>query len=193
MKTNIEKKNLLIEEYKTGEFNQGDLARRHGVATATVSNWLHKAGVATGKRGRKAYKSPTQLQQLMLLDAWTETYKVAAGRYGVSKQCLHHLAKRWKSWAEQEFGPRRLEPQLDNQSEPEVFAERTLSPNVISFRIPDSALAKIVLLRAHKAQFASESLHQVARDLLLTGLGQGYAMASSTVPISQTEAAYAKN
>ncbi len=188
MKMPNKKREDVIQGYKTGQSNQSELARRHGLCAATVSNWVREAGCPTGSRGRPAHKQPTSRQQEMLRRAWANTYAVAALRFGVSKQYLSQLAKRWQDWAEHELGPRRS---LSSSVAPKVKspkrAPRIPSPNVISFRIPDSALAKIVLIRGNKNQFLGQSLHIVARELLLAGIGQGYGSALSVGEPTQTE------
>lgn len=173
MQTNNNKFELVIHEYKSGQFKQSELARRHGVCGATVSNWIRKSSCSRGSRGRPAFEEPTSRQQEMLRQAWTDTYDVVAARFGVSRQYMHQLAQRWQLWAERELGPRCIEAEPTRKRiETIKTVPRTLSPNVISFRVSDSVLAKILLVRGNKDRFRSRSLHFVARELLLAGIGQ---------------------
>lgn len=160
--------------YKSGRFNQTELARRHEVCIATVSNWIRKSGCSRGSRGRPEFEKPTARQQEMLRQVWTDTYDVVAGRFGVSKQYINQLAQRWQVWAERELGPRCIKAERScKRVKTAKTAPHTLSPNVISFRVSDSVLAKILLVRGNKDQFRDRSLHFVARELLLAGIGQG--------------------
>ena len=188
MRTKKNAKRLIVQEFQTGQFTQADLARRHKVSPASVCNWLRTIPRQPGKRGRKAHTSPTLEQQEMLSDVCTETYQAAATRHGVSRQYVHHLATRWKGWTEQQLGPRCLEKQqVSTRVEVVKRVERTFSSKVISFRVPVSVLVKIDSLRTHTAQFRVESVHFIARELLMAGLDQGYALGSSSDEPVQTE------
>lgn len=180
---------LVVEEFQTGQFTQAVLARRHGVSPASVCNWVRTLPRQPGKRGRKAHTAPTLGQQEMLRDVCTETFQAVATRHGVSRQFVHHLAKRWKVWTEQQLGPRCLEKQQGSKRVDVVKrVELTFSSKVISFRVPDSVVVKIDSLRTHTAQFRLESVHFIARELLLAGLGQGCGVGSSSDEPVQTEA-----
>lgn len=180
---------LVVEEFQWGQFTQAELARRHAVSPASVCNWVRTVPRQPGKRGRRANTAPTLGQRELLLEAWTETFAAVATRHGVSKQWVHHLATRWKGWVEEGFGPRCLEKRQPNKmAEPVEHVGRTTSSTVISFRIPDSLLVKVESVRTHKEQFRKESVHFVARELLMAALGQGCALGSSSDEPVQTDA-----
>jgi len=187
MKANSGKFKLVIQQYKSGQFKRSELARRHGVCSATVSNWIRMSGCTRGSRGRPPFEEPTTRQKEMLHQVWTDTYGVVAARFGVTKQYMGKLLQRWQGWTKREFGPRCIKAgSAPKNSEKLKTRPRTLQPNVISFRIADSVLAKILVVRGYKDQFRSRSLHYVARELLLAGIEQQQQTVTSVVEPIQT-------
>lgn len=51
----------VVEEFASGRFSQADLHRRHGISTATISNWIKKYGTM----GRDAMSSKPGVKKSM--------------------------------------------------------------------------------------------------------------------------------
>jgi len=193
MKVKNEKMNIVIAEYTSGHYKQTDLALRHKVCEATISNWLRKAGCPHGVRGRPALVEPPVHQQHLLREIWNQKITEVAIRHQVSKQFVSKLAKRWNNWADQNFGPRQLKVKPVPKTVKIKKDRSSLQLHVISFRVSDEALSKILMLRGSNDQFRGQSLHFVARELLLTGIGQGGGSALSANEPSHTDSVTSAN
>lgn len=182
MKTANMKFKAVVQMDKSGQFNQTDLAQRHGLCGATVSNWIRKAGCPRGSRGRPAFEEPTAVQMRILRHAWRHKYTEAGFAFDKQKQSVWRLVKRWQTWAEREFGLRSINAEkAPKKAERLKTCLRTIQPNVISFRVSDSILAKILEARGTRGQFRRQSLHIIARALLLSSFEQKQRTATSVV------------
>jgi hypothetical protein len=102
----------------------------------------------------------------MLLEAWTNTYAAAATGFGVSKQCIGRLVKRWAAWAIAEFGPRKIKPEhIDNEQE--LRPSHPVRPHVICFRVSDAEMTR---LQARAGNSPERSPHKLARAAILEWL-----------------------
>lgn len=75
-----------------------DIAKRHGVSTATLTVWATNAGIALRSRGVRKRDEPTARQRQILELAAIYPYEKVGQRFGVTKARVGALVKRWKRW-----------------------------------------------------------------------------------------------
>lgn len=160
----------LLRLYQKNEQTTDELARRYGVHASLVTYLAKQAGIPLRGQGVRPRLAPSHKAQELLLEAWTTTYAEAAARFGVSKQHVGHLVKRWRAWAVAQFGPRKIKrvESLGNQEHRPV---KTVRPHVICFRVTDSELGELEAQRGKLPAPWVSSSHSAARFHLIRSLG----------------------
>jgi len=162
--------NSLLTLYRVSEQTTDELARCYGIHASLVTYLAKRAGIPLRGQGVRPRLAPSHKAQVLLLEAWTTTYAEAATRFGVSKQHVGHLVKRWKAWAIAQFGQRKIK-RVESLGSQEQRPVKSARPHVISFRVTDSELANLqVQLGTLPGPWAC-SLHSAARFHVLRSLG----------------------
>jgi transposase-like protein len=157
------KRDAILRMYLDQRNTISRIARRFEVSNASVTNAAKRAGLTLRIRGRRRQTCPPPEIQEMLLEAWTASYENVARRFGLTRQRVGQVVKRWRDWALTEFGQRALKTPVKTH-EPEK-RRRVASPHVISFRVPNAVFS---LLLARSVQEPNNSSpHEAARSILL--------------------------
>ena len=89
-------KQQVLAEYQAREKTTDEIATAHNVCPATLTVWAKKAGVPLRGRGRRRSNEPSPRNRLILALAKTLTYEQIGSRFGISKQGVWRIVKRWK-------------------------------------------------------------------------------------------------
>ena len=155
-----------LTQRSAGLVTTAELVAKHHVSPSAISNLANKYGFPKLTRGRKKAAAPSP-QQLEILSAIrSETLEKVGLRYGVTKQRVWYISKRWAHYQ-----------LLDESSVVEVNAERSMPeevlatkkdvrPFVISFRLTTAQMNR---LRGCTA--GNFSANKTARQLLDKALG----------------------
>lgn len=76
------------------------IAQSLEISPSTLTLWAQEAGLKLRDRGRRPMVSPTAYQIKIIEDAAFLTLDMLAKRYGMTKQNVHRILKRWSKWAE---------------------------------------------------------------------------------------------
>lgn len=82
-----------------------EIAAKHGVSTATLTVWAKKTGIPLRKRGRKCREQPSPRQLEIIKLASVYTYDQVGEKFGMAKQSIHRICKRWRGWASPKQAP----------------------------------------------------------------------------------------
>ena len=88
----------------------------------------------------------------------------------MSKQRVGQLVNRWHTWAVAQFGERKIKPD-EAQEEQVPCPANPVRPHVITFRVTDSELAKLLAEGGNRPDPWGCSPHSTARFLLFRSLG----------------------
>lgn len=86
-------------DYEARVLTTEDIAAKHGVSTATLTVWAKKSGYTLRKRGRKKQEKPTARQLRIVKMANLYTYDQVGAEFGMLKQSVHRIVKRWRNWS----------------------------------------------------------------------------------------------
>ena len=93
-------KTAVLEEYQNRELTSAEIAKKHGISSATVSSWAKKAGLPLRNPGRKLQKEPSPRQLAIIELSNNHTYEQVGVRFGLHKQSVHRTVKRWRGWCQ---------------------------------------------------------------------------------------------
>jgi hypothetical protein len=88
----------VLAEYRKRELTTEEIAAKHRISTATLTVWAKKAGLPLRKRGRRARTEPTPRQREIIMLASVCKYDVVGAQFGMCKQSVYRLVKRWGHW-----------------------------------------------------------------------------------------------
>jgi len=88
-----------LTDYQKREMTTEQIANKHGVSTATLTVWAKKAELPLRNRGRKRQKLPTPRQMEIVKLASLYTYDQVGERFGMHKQSIYRIVKRWRNWS----------------------------------------------------------------------------------------------
>ena len=94
-----------LADYQKRELTTDAIAQKHGISAATLTVWAKKAGLALRQRGRKKQDKPTPRQMEIIKLASVYKYDQVGQRFGMAKQSIHRIVKRWRSWAQPKRSP----------------------------------------------------------------------------------------
>ena len=112
-----------------------EIASRHGISQSTLTARAKRAGLPLRKRGRWQLLEPTANQKEILRLARTQTYAEVGSRFGLSKQRVSQLVRRWSDWK----GPNGSELRKNCRQKPVV----------VSFRLDDASYKHLRDLLKH--------------------------------------------
>jgi len=94
-----------LADYQQRELTTDEIAAKHGISSATLTVWAKKAGLPLRNRGRKKQEVPTARQMEIIKLASVYKYDQVGARFGMHKQSIHRIVKRWRNWAEPRKAP----------------------------------------------------------------------------------------
>jgi len=94
-----------LADYQQRELTTDEIAAKHGISSATLTVWAKKAGLPLRNRGRKKQEVPTPRQMEIIKLASVYKYDQVGARFGMHKQSIHRIVKRWRNWAEPRKAP----------------------------------------------------------------------------------------
>jgi transposase-like protein len=74
------------------------IATKHGVSPSTLTVWAKKARIKLRGRGRESQRQPTCRTRDILELAESLTLDDVGKRFGMTKQRVSRIVKRWKDW-----------------------------------------------------------------------------------------------
>jgi transposase len=96
---------LALADYTQGDMTVQDIAKKHTISTATLTVWAKKAGLTLRQRGRRRQVMPTERQLEIIKLASVYRYDQVGARWGMHKQSVHRIVKRWRNWAQPKKSP----------------------------------------------------------------------------------------
>jgi transposase-like protein len=81
------------------------IAEKHGVSPSTLTVWAKKAKVKLRGRGRERQRQPSARTREILELTETLTLEDVGARFGMSKQRVGKIVKRWKDWQKPRQSP----------------------------------------------------------------------------------------
>jgi hypothetical protein len=94
-----------LADYQKRELTTEEIGVKHGISSATLTVWAKKTGIPLRNRGRKKQERPTQRQMEIIKLASVYKYDQVGERYGMKKQSIHRIVKRWRNWASPRKAP----------------------------------------------------------------------------------------
>lgn len=92
-------------DYQRKDMTTDEIATARGISTATLTVWAKQAGLPLRNRGRRRQDKPTPLQLQIVKLASVYKYDQVGKKFGMHKQSIHRIVKRWRSWAEPRHAP----------------------------------------------------------------------------------------
>ena len=96
---------LALADYQKREMTTVEIGALHGISTATLTVWAKKAGIALRNRGRKKQELPTPRQMEIIKLASVYKYDQVGARFGMHKQSVHRIVKRWRNFSSPRKAP----------------------------------------------------------------------------------------
>jgi transposase len=137
-KTSRDRQIKAMKLYLESNATSKQIAENFGVSPSTLTVWVKNLDVALRDRGRRRLEEPTSVQKQILRQVWHQTYETVARSFGKKKQSIGRLVKHWWTWAEHEFGPRRISqgPKSESVRTPHTAAPKPdVRSVVVSFRL----------------------------------------------------------
>lgn len=94
-----------LADYVRNDTTTKELARRYKVSAATLTVWAQNANIPLRVRGRRKQDEPTERQRQILEMCETSTQEEAGRRFGMFKQSVQRLCKRWKNYSKPKKPP----------------------------------------------------------------------------------------
>jgi transposase-like protein len=167
MKINITKIPVVIEEYKSDQYTNPELADRHGVSLSTILNWVRQSGVPRKRPGLRPQEKPSPTnRQIIELSSQFNGNEIAR-RFGVSRQRVHQVLDRWKHLRPER--PRLVCPSIEKVRK----EHREVRSEIVSFRLT-SDQARSVRTALMTWGFGNRLSNSAAcRAVLLAAIGCG--------------------
>lgn len=87
-----------LADYQKRDLTVEEIALKYGVSSATLTVWAKKAGIDLRNRGRKKQDAPNARQMEIIKLASIYRYAQVGERFGMAKQSIHRIVKRWRHW-----------------------------------------------------------------------------------------------
>lgn len=94
-----------LTDYQNRRLSTEAIAVKHSISTATLTVWAKKAGIPLRQRGRKPQENPTTRQKEILKLASVLSQAKVGERFGMHKQSIHRIVKRWRDWFQSKQAP----------------------------------------------------------------------------------------
>lgn len=87
-----------LKDYVQTDRPTKEIAAKHGVSASTLTVWAKKQGIALRGRGRERQRQPNARTRQILELADTLVLEDVGARFGLSKQRVSKILRRWKGW-----------------------------------------------------------------------------------------------
>lgn len=144
------------------------IAARYCVSPSTLTVRARKAGLALRNRGRWKRTEPTTVQKKIIAMARTYGCRHTALRFGITKQRISFLMRRWKNW------PDRLD------------GSRSTGAQVITFQISDSVMIQLDEVLKHPWFSHLDSTSDAAREIVKAFLSGNVASVKVNAQVSKS-------
>lgn len=151
------------QAYATGRTLQS-IADEFGVPTATIYNWAKQSEMEPRKRGRPALGKPSERDQTIIELAKALPAALIARRFGLSRQRVHSILKRWTVEPSQILRPDH--GQSATQGEERHPRRKENKDVVISFRL-SRRHAKLLRQGEDHGSAPFLSLSKLARHIVI--------------------------
>lgn len=94
-----------LADYKKGALTSKDIAAHYDISQSTLTVWATNAGLKLRSRGRRKLEEPTVRQREILKLAEVYTYQQVGAHFGMKKQAIHRIIKRWRAWMQPKRPP----------------------------------------------------------------------------------------
>ena len=94
-----------VLDYQNNALTTTEIATKHDVSPATITVWAKQAGLKLRPRGRWEQDVPTARQAEILKMVAVYTYEQVGRHFGMHKQSIHRIVKRWKTRQEPRSAP----------------------------------------------------------------------------------------
>jgi len=94
-----------LQDYLRGDMYTREIAANYGVSPSTITAWATAAGVKLRSRGRHKQDEPTVRQKKIIELAQVLKYDEVGRRFGITKQAVHRVLKRWKAFTKPKRAP----------------------------------------------------------------------------------------
>jgi transposase len=94
-----------LKEYANTALPTKEIAAKYDVSASTLTVWAKKAKIALRGRGRDKMRQPDARTREILQTAETLTLDETGKRFGMSKQRVQKIIKRWKDWQRPKQSP----------------------------------------------------------------------------------------
>lgn len=88
-----------LAEYVSNELTTKAIAKKHGVSASTITVWAASRGLPLRSRGRRKLDEPSMRQQEIIQQASVCRYEEVGRRFGITKQAVQQVLRRWKKFA----------------------------------------------------------------------------------------------
>src|SRR6266498_2274459 len=87
-----------MEEYELRQETVYLIAKRHGITPSALTARAKRLGLPLRQRGRWAAAEPCPRDRIIIQLSDELTYEDVGTRFGVSKQRVHQILRRWVHW-----------------------------------------------------------------------------------------------
>ena len=94
-----------LRDYVKGELTTKEIARKYNVSQSTLTVWASNAGIKLRVRGRRRMDEPTTQQKEILSLAEVYTLEYVGEQFGMKKQGIQRIVKRWQNWMKPKHPP----------------------------------------------------------------------------------------
>jgi Homeodomain-like domain len=94
-----------LAAYKANKLTSEQIAALYKICPATLTVWAKKAGFKLRTRGRRTLTQPTPRHLKILELAAHLRYDQIGAQFGMHKQQVHRIIKRWHSWTKPNGAP----------------------------------------------------------------------------------------
>ena len=140
----------VMRQYVAGEIRVCDISKRAGITAGALTARVKRLGLPLRGRGRKPLEKPTALHKKIIAAAEAESYEEVGFRFGISKQRVSAIVRRWNGSA--------------RRKNREAQDKRKL--HVISFRVDEKMLKRLQSELENEYFRSFRSPSDVARELL---------------------------
>ena len=94
-----------LQQYKDNKLTSEAIAAVAEVCPATLTVWAKKAGIPLRTRGRRTLLEPTPRHLKIIEMAQHSRYDQVGKQFGMHKQQVHRIVKRWRDWVKPNGAP----------------------------------------------------------------------------------------
>ncbi len=160
----------VLRDYLEGEHTVAQIGRMHGVSAVTVCNLVARAGVPRRRRGRRVLQEPSERDRAILEAVKLRNFEDVGREYGVSRQRIEQITKRWRDWnpVERDLALRAAACVSPARS------KRALKSCIVSFRLTAEEAARLSQYQMSLGLRTSRNpANEAARRIVVRAIGNG--------------------